>query len=342
MEHENSSRASSSCFLSSRCGRSTSTNSGYDPFGCLSQGNTSPPVSLMNKKPLSISAALGLLILVLTARVFGAAPDKIDGNVYYESVQIGGGLTRQATTFALMLKSDGTFTALFSVTTNFSGGPFVYRRDDGFYTYTKIDDQTADLVLSSFPQVFGGALKRTLKFSSDTSGTIPVVDPTDLFTSGHVFRFASLGSAPPLVNCSNRSFVRAGGTAFTGFVIANGASRAVLVRASGPSLIQFGVNDALRNPTLTIFNAATNAAVSANDDWSPEDRSNAPGGSSGFTGRADAIKRTGALVGAFSLVENSNDAAMILSLPPGSYIAQVSSPEAVDSGQALIEVYILP
>jgi len=284
---------------------------------------------------------LGLFVLTVTTCAFGAAPGKLEGNVYYESVQVGGGLTRSATSFALSLKSDGTFTCLFSVTTNFNGGPYVYRLNDGSYTYTKIDDQTAEMVLFSIPQ-FNGVLKRTLKFSSDTSGTIPVVDPADLFTFGHNFRLAPSGSPPPLVNCSNRSFVRTGGIAFTGFVIAGSSSRAVLVRASGPSLVQFGVTDSLRNPTLTIFNAATNTVVSTNDDWSPEDRSNAPGGSSGFTGRVDAIKRTGALVGAFALLENTKDAALILSLSPGAYIAQVSSPESDDSGQSLIEVYVLP
>ena len=49
-----------------------------------------------------------------------------------------------------------------------------------------------------------------------------------------------------------------------------------------------------------------------------------------------------AAVGAFPLSAGSKDAVVILSLPAGAYVAQVTSPDAADSGQALIEVYILP
>ncbi|OYV02568.1 MAG: hypothetical protein CFE26_21965, partial [Verrucomicrobiales bacterium VVV1] len=71
-----------------------------------------------------------------------------------------------------------------------------------------------------------------------------------------------------------------------------------------------------------------NTVPGTNNDWSDES--------------AEAITRTAAAVGAFPLPAASKDAALILSLEPGAYVAQVTSPEVGDSGQALIEVYMLP
>ena len=49
-----------------------------------------------------------------------------------------------------------------------------------------------------------------------------------------------------------------------------------------------------------------------------------------------------ASVGAFPLPEGSKDAAVIIRLQPGSYVAQASAVDPTESGQVLIEVYILP
>ncbi len=43
--------------------------------------------------------------------------------------------------------------------------------------------------------------------------------------------------------------------------------------------------------------------------------------------------------GAFALNEDSFDAAMLESLPPGAYTAHVTSADGVSSGVALVEVY---
>jgi hypothetical protein len=46
-------------------------------------------------------------------------------------------------------------------------------------------------------------------------------------------------------------------------------------------------------------------------------------------------------VGAFALPAGSRDAALVVSLPPGSYTAQVSGVGGL-TGDAIIEVYELP
>ena len=49
-----------------------------------------------------------------------------------------------------------------------------------------------------------------------------------------------------------------------GFIIV-GQSSKVLIRATGPSLILFGINNALPDPQLELHDA--NGTLAANDDW---------------------------------------------------------------------------
>ena len=67
-------------------------------------------------------------------------------------------------------------------------------------------------------------------------------------------------------NISTRGFVQTGSNSMIGgFILGGGgASTTVLVRAIGPTLTQFGVSDALGNPTLELRDA--NGIDSANDD----------------------------------------------------------------------------
>lgn len=129
------------------------------------------------------------------------------------------------------------------------------------------------------------------------------------------------GTTPRLINVSARSTVGTGGDLLiAGFVIAGPAARTVLIRAVGPSLANFGVAAALADPQLSLFSGS--GRLLGNDDW---------GGSAalaaGFTG-----------VGAFALPSGSRDAAMIVTLPPGSYTAQISGANNT-TGVALVEVY---
>lgn len=126
-----------------------------------------------------------------------------------------------------------------------------------------------------------------------------------------------------LVNISARAQVGTGDNILImGFVI-EGGSRRVLIRAAGPSLLPLGVTTALLDPQLSLHTSST--VYATNDNW---------GGS--MTLRA-AYERTGA----FSLPFDSKDSALLLSLPPGGYTAQVRG--AADStGVALLEIYEVP
>ena len=90
------------------------------------------------------------------------------------------------------------------------------------------------------------------------------------------------------------------------------------MRAAGPSLEQFGVAGALVDPVLTVF--AGQASLAQNDDWDP------------------ALAAEFVRVGAAAWTPGSRDAAVSLTLNPGSYTAQVAG-KGGSGGVALIEVF---
>lgn len=270
----------------------------------------------MKLRPLILT-----VLLFGQATLFSAAPDSLDGYIYYEG---GRTIARTDYNLAQIHASDGTFAGLYRHST--SPGASIetsklLQPTGGTYLYRRLDDLTAELTLSE--STFSG--KRTLRFTSETAGTVSL---DAIGGIGLTFRLVPVAARPPLANCSNRSFVSATTPAFAGFVITGEVNRTVLVRAVGPGMAPFGITDFLRNPNLTIFRTSTNAVVASNDDWSSEN--------------AESISRTSITVGAFPLPTASKDAATILVLPPGAYIAQVNSTDVGDSGQALIEIYILP
>ena len=131
---------------------------------------------------------------------------------------------------------------------------------------------------------------------------------------------------PRLINVSARTQVGTGDNVLiAGFVITGASPVRVLVRAVGPALTAFGVGGALADPRLEVLNAA-GTRVAENDNW----------------GGTVALKAAFASVGAFALApDNSRDAAVLVSLSPGTYTAQISGAGAT-TGVALVEVYEVP
>ena len=129
-------------------------------------------------------------------------------------------------------------------------------------------------------------------------------------------------ATPRLVNISARVQVGTGGNILiAGFVIGGSTSRTVLIRASGPALIPLGVTGTLPDPELQLYLGST--LLGTNTGW---------GGDS-------EISSAAASVGAFPWTNlSSNDSAILATLPPGGYTAQVSGASG-DTGDALVEVY---
>lgn len=110
-----------------------------------------------------------------------------------------------------------------------------------------------------------------------------------------------------------------------GFFIEGNLPKRLLIRAVGEGLTDQGVNNALSDPTLTLYRGAS--AIESNDDWDSHPE------------RVQLeVFMTSA--GAFELDEGSGDSAMFVWLEPGLYTAIVSGVNS-QTGVALVELYDL-
>ncbi len=124
------------------------------------------------------------------------------------------------------------------------------------------------------------------------------------------------GTAARLSNLSVRAAMALGQTLFVGFSV-NGGSRPILVRAVGPTLASFGLQDTMADPRLELYNGST--LVGQNDDW----------------GDSAAMRNSFGGVGAFALLADSRDAAMLQPVD-GTRTAQL---KGSGPGVILVELY---
>jgi hypothetical protein len=123
-----------------------------------------------------------------------------------------------------------------------------------------------------------------------------------------------------LINLSSRAKVGTGESVLiTGFVVGGPESKRVLVRAVGPALSAFGLASTLPNPAIKIYQGSN--LIAQNDDWSKDDA-------------ADIAR-----LGAFAFTAGSKDAALLTTLAPGAYTAQIADPSGTGTGVALAEIY---
>ncbi|HVF71323.1 MAG TPA: NHL repeat-containing protein [Chthoniobacterales bacterium] len=120
-------------------------------------------------------------------------------------------------------------------------------------------------------------------------------------------------------NIATRGTVLSGDNVMiAGSIVGGSQNKEVLVRAIGPSLKDLGVNDALENPVLELFNG-NGTSIATNDDWQqgPD---------------AATIESRGFAPG------SPLEAALLVTVPPGSFTA-IERPSPQDSGVGLIEIY---
>ncbi len=137
-------------------------------------------------------------------------------------------------------------------------------------------------------------------------------------------------AGPRLLNISTRGQVGTGAAILdAGFVIGGTTSETVLIRASGPAIgaAPFNVPGVLADPEIQLFSQASpQAPIGANAGWSGNPQ----------------IAAAATSVGAFPWTDlASSDSALLVTLAPGAYTAEVSG-TAGDSGVALVEVYEIP
>jgi len=127
-------------------------------------------------------------------------------------------------------------------------------------------------------------------------------------------------NAARLINISTRMQVLTGNDVMIGgFVIAGASPKKVIVLAKGPSLFQYGINNALPNPTLQLVRSSDQQTIAFNDDW-------------GNAANAGEIAQSG------FAPSNALESAVLMTLAPGAYTAIVAGKDNV-TGVGIFEVY---
>ena len=127
-----------------------------------------------------------------------------------------------------------------------------------------------------------------------------------------------------LTNISSRAQVGSGANVMiTGLIVGSGSTRHVLLRATGPTLKNYSVTDALPDPKLTVYDSS-GKVIASNDNWGDTD--------------AAGVSAAEATAGAPAFPAGSKDSAIVLDLPPGGYTAQISSVDG-RPGVALVEAF---
>jgi sugar lactone lactonase YvrE len=140
-----------------------------------------------------------------------------------------------------------------------------------------------------------------------------------------------------MTNISTRAEVGAGAsTLIAGFVVSGAQAATVLVRGVGPTLKgpPYNVPGTLAQPVVSVYDNTT-ALIAVNQGWGNKPAAGAS--TVGATFRAATAADMSA-AGAFPLASGSLDSALVLTLPPGSYSAQITSADGT-TGVALAEVY---
>ena len=136
-------------------------------------------------------------------------------------------------------------------------------------------------------------------------------------------------TTPYLANLSTRAFVQTGDNLMIGgFIVQGTQPKRVILRAIGPELSQYGVPNAMANPTLELHNA-NGALIASNDNW----QTTIIGGII-TSDQVQDIQNSGHAPG------DARESAIIADLPPGNYTAIVRGVNNT-TGVALVEAYDL-
>jgi hypothetical protein len=176
----------------------------------------------------------------------------------------------------------------------------------------------------------GGALYVIGDTSSADFPTTPgALSPT--YNGGASDAFLAKLESGVFTNISTRAFVGTGtNVAVGGFIISGTGAKQVLIRGFGPTLSSFGISGALANPTLDLYwdndnNPSTAAIlVLTNNDWgTPLGSCPAP---VVVCGSPTDIQDTGLSANTYAPTNPNRhlDAALLLTLPPGTYTARLS------------------
>ena len=149
-------------------------------------------------------------------------------------------------------------------------------------------------------------------------------------TSNHVMATpATTLTESTLTNISTRAFVQTGDNVVIGGFIVEGAQpKKVIIRAIGPELTQYGIPNALANPTLELHNS-TGALIASNNNWATT-----------IIGGIITASQVHEIQASGYAPSDPFESAIIADLPAGSYTAIARGVNNL-TGVALVEVYDL-
>jgi hypothetical protein len=235
-------------------------------------------------------------------------------NILIAGFQITGGTAKQ-----LVVRALGPTLAQFGLTNVLPDPTLELHDSSGAIIATNDDWQDAsnaqsipqglrppnDLESAIFTTLNRGAYTVVLRGYNNSTG-IALVEVYD----------TSIGSAQ-LGNISTRGFVQTGDNVMIAGLVVASHNKQVVVRALGPTLTGFGINNALPDPTLSLYDG-NGVLLFFNDDWKDTQENSISG-----TGLAPSDDLESAIAGTLS---------------PGSYTAIVRGFHNA-TGNALVEVY---
>jgi hypothetical protein len=130
----------------------------------------------------------------------------------------------------------------------------------------------------------------------------------------------------PLTNISTRGQVLLNNDVMiAGFIIQGTGPQKVVINVAGPSLVPFGITNALLNPTLSLVRSSDQVVLATNDNW-----------------QTQTVPGDVALITASGFQPNNlAEPAIIATLQPGAYTAIVSGVGGT-TGVGLVGVFVAP
>jgi hypothetical protein len=181
-----------------------------------------------------------------------------------------------------------------------------------------VGDGRFDIRLHSLLPAPVGAQSNSYASSIDANGNIFGIG-NDV-TTGSIYAVEWSLREAKLVNTSTRLRVLTGANVLIGgFILSGSGTKSMLLRGLGPTLTQFGIADALVDPTLELQTGGW-ALIASNNNWR-----NTQQGQIAATGKASP---------------NDLELAILHSYGPGNYTAILSGVNET-SGTALVEAYSL-
>jgi hypothetical protein len=194
--------------------------------------------------------------------------------------------------------------------------------DDGGGHEFEDEDEREDHQLDDNDRSFSATFTLTFVTGETVTGHLTISHGLllgDFTLNGVVFHFRAPqeSSENHMANIATRGFVNTGQGQLIGGFIIRGGPKMVFIRALGPSLTAAGVNPALADPQIKLFQ--NNTLLRQNDDWQSA---------------ANASEMTATTIPP----TNAKEAAILIRLEPGTYTTVVDGADN-GTGIALVEVY---